>query len=116
MATSSHTTTVTAPGIGTGLVTNVKVTQTGDDVIQASHLGQADGDPAYNVPSPFLGTTEVSISYIGDSIPTAGDTGAVTVTGAVSVSLANAVCTGSSVTGSVGELITADATFTLISS
>ena len=115
MATSSHTTTVTAPGISGGLITNVQVSQSGDDVQDASHLGLADGSEALRYASPFEGTTEVSISYIGDSIPTAGDTGAVSVCGAISVSLANAICTSSSITGSAGELITADATFQAIS-
>jgi hypothetical protein len=115
MATSSHQSTITAPGVSGGLITNIQVSQGGSDPLDASHLGQADGSAANRYPSPFLGTLTVSVSYIGDSIPTSGDTGAVTVTGPVAVSLANAVCTSSSITGSAGELITADATFELIS-
>ena len=115
MATSSHQSTITAPGVSYGLITNIQVSQSGSDPLDASHLGQADGSAANRYPSPFLGTLTVSVSYIGDSIPTSGDTGAVTVTGPVAVSLANAVCTSSSVTGTAGELITADATFELIS-
>ena len=114
MATSAHTTSVTAPGISGGLVTNVSVNRSGDDVIDASHLGQADGSAANTYPAAFTGTTEVSISYIGDSIPDAGDEGAVSVSGSISVSLANAICTSASITGSAGELITADVTFTEI--
>ena len=115
MATSSHQSTITAPGVSDGLITNIQVSQSGSDPLDASHLGQADGSAANRYPSPFLGTLTVSVSYIGDSIPTSGDTGAVTVTGPVAVTLANAVCTSSSVTGTAGELITADATFELIS-
>jgi len=115
MATSSQNSTITAPGVSGGLITNIQVSQSGSDPLDASHLGQADGSAANRYPSPFLGTLSVSVSYIGDSIPTSGDTGAVTVTGPVAVTLANAVCTSSSVTGTAGELITADATFELIS-
>jgi hypothetical protein len=115
MATSAHTTSVTAPGISGGLVTNVTVNRSGDDVIDASHLGQSAGSSANTYAAPFTGTTEVSISYIGDSIPDAGDTGAVTVTGSITVSLSNAICTSASITGSAGELITADVTFSEIS-
>jgi len=115
MATSSQNSTITAPGVSGALITNIQVSQSGSDPLDASHLGQADGSAANRYPSPFLGTLSVSVSYIGDSIPTSGDTGAVTVTGPVAVTLANAVCTSSSVTGTAGELITADATFELIS-
>jgi hypothetical protein len=115
MATSAHTTSVTAPGISGGLVTNISVNRSGDDVIDASHLGQASGSSANTFASPFTGTTEVSISYIGDSIPDAGDEGAVAVTGSITVSFANAICTSASITGSAGELITADVTFAEIS-
>ncbi len=116
MATSAHTTSVTAPGISGGLVTSVSVSRNGDDVLDASHLGQADGSAANTFASPFEGTVEVSISYIGDAIPDAGDEGAVSVSGAISVSLSNAICTSASITGSAGELITADVTFVEISS
>lgn len=116
MATSSHQTTITAPGISNAsLVTNIQVSQNGDDVLDASHLGLADGSDALTYAAPFTGTTEVSVSYIGDSIPSAGDEGAVTVVGAVNVTLTNAICTSASVTGSAGELITADATYQAIS-
>ena len=116
MATSSHQSTITAPGISGGLITNIQVSQSGADVLDASHLGQAAGSAANRYASPFLGTLTVSVSYIGDSIPTAGDTGSVTVTGPTAVSLSNAVCTSSSITGSAGELITADVTYEAISS
>lgn len=111
MASSSHTTTVSAPGISSALLTNVQVTSQGDDLLDASHLGQATGSEANLVQSPFDGYSEVSISYIGNELPGIGATGAVTVTGAVSVSLSNAVCTSASVTGTAGELITGEATF-----
>lgn len=111
MAISSHTTTASGPGIGNVSVTNVQVTQTGVDLLDASHLGQADGSYATLVASPYDGYTEVSISYIGSGIPTPGQQGAVTVSGAVSASLSNAVCTSASVTGTAGELITGEATF-----
>jgi hypothetical protein len=116
MATSAHTTSVTAPGITGGLVTSVSVTRSGDDVLDCSHLGQAEGATANTFASPFTGTTEVSLSYIGDAIPDAGDEGAVSVTGAISVSMSNAICTSASITGAAGELITADVTFAEISS
>ena len=111
MASSSHTTTVSAPGITSALLTNVQVNEQGDDLLDASHLGQADGSNANLIESPFAGYTEVSISYIGNELPAIGATGGVTVTGAVSASLTNAVCTSASVTGTAGELITGEATY-----
>tara|TARA_B100001741_G_scaffold312063_1_gene314511 strand:- start:1029 stop:1382 length:354 start_codon:yes stop_codon:yes gene_type:complete len=115
MATSAHTTSVTAPGItSAALVTNVSISQNGDDPLDASHLGQSAGASAHFVASPFTGTVEVSISFIGTELPEAGDTGALTVTGGVAVSLSNCVCTSSTQTGNVGELITGDATYSEI--
>lgn len=111
MANSSHTTTVTAPGISTALLTNVQINEQGDDLLDASHLGQADGSAANLVESPFEGYTEISISFIGNELPAIGASGAVTVTGAVSATLTNAVCTSASVTGTAGELITGEATY-----
>lgn len=111
MATGTQTTSVTGPGISGGLVTNVSINRSGDDVLDASHLGQTAGSDANTFAAPFTGTTEVNVSYIGDSIPDAGDEGAVSVTGAISVSLSNAIVTSASITGSAGELITADVTF-----
>ena len=116
MATSSHTTSVTAPGISDGLVTSVSINRNGDDVLDASHLGQADGATPNTIASPFEGTVEVSLSYIGDSIPSSGDEGALSISGAISVSMANCVCTSSSMTGTAGELITADVTYIEIES
>lgn len=111
MANSSHTTTFSGPGLSNVTITNVQVTQTGVDLLDASHLGQADGSAATLVKSPYDGYTEVSVSYIGSSIPAPGQTGGVTVSGAVSASLTNAVCTSASVTGTAGELITGEATY-----
>lgn len=111
MASSSHTTTFTGPGLSNVTITNVQVTQTGADLLDASHLGQADGSYATLVASPYDGYTEVSVSYIGSGIPTPGQQGAVTVSGAVSANLSNAVCTSASVTGTAGELITGEATY-----
>ena len=111
MATSSHTTSITAPGISGGLVTSVTVTNSGDDVLDCSHLGQSDGSAMLSYAAPFSGTREVSVSYIGDSYPESGDTGALSLTGAVTQSFTNCVCTSASVSGSTGELITADVTY-----
>lgn len=111
MASSSHTTTFSGPGLSNVTITNVQVTQTGADLLDASHLGQADGSYATLVASPYDGYTEVSVSYIGSGIPTPGQQGAVTVSGAVSANLSNAVCTSASVTGTAGELITGEATY-----
>lgn len=111
MASSSHTTTVSAPGISSALITNVQVNSQGDDLLDASHLGQATGSESNLIESPFGGYTEVSISFIGNELPAIGATGGVTVGGAVSADLANAVCTSASVTGTAGELITGEATF-----
>lgn len=111
MAISSHTTTFSGPGLSNVSVTNVQVTQTGVDLLDASHLGQADGTYATLVASPYDGYTEISVSYIGSGIPAPGEYGSVTVSGAVSATLANAVCTSASVTGTAGELITGEATY-----
>lgn len=111
MASSAHTTTFSGPGLSNVTVTNIQVNQTGVDLLDASHLGQADGSLANLIPSPFDGYTEVSVSYIGESLPTPGQKGGVTVSGAVSATLSNAVCTSASVTGAAGELITGEATY-----
>ena len=116
MATSSQNTTVSAPGISSALLTNVQVTSQGDDLLDASHLGQAAGSASNLIQSPFDGYTEVSISYIGNELPAVGATGGVSVTGAVSASLGNAICTSASVTGTAGELITGEATYREIQS
>ena len=117
MATSSHTTSVTAPGISsTDLITNVSINRNGDDILDASHLGQSDGAAPNTFESPFEGTVEVSISYIGDEIPEAGDSGALSVSGAISCSLSNVVCTSATISGTAGELITADVTYIEITS
>ena len=115
--TSAHTTSVTGPGItSSDLITSVTISRSGAEILDASHLGLSAGSDALNYEGPFGGTNEVSVSYIGDSIPDSGDEGAVAVTGAISISFTNAVVTSSSVTGSVGELITADVTYKEIES
>jgi len=111
LATSSHTTSITAPGITGGLVTSVSVTNSGDDVLDCNHLGLADGAANLNYAAPFTGTKEVSVSYIGDSYPESGDTGALSLTGAITASFSNCVCVSASVSGSTGELITAEVTY-----
>ncbi len=115
-ATSAHTTSITAPGTSGGLITSVSINASGDDVLDASHLGQAAGSAANRFISPLTGYTEVSVSYIGDSYPESGDTGSLSVSGAISISMTNCICTSASVSGSVGELITVDATYRDISS
>lgn len=115
-ATSAHTTSITAPGTSGGLVTSVSINASGDDPLDASHLGQSDGSAANLFIHPLSGYTEVSVSYIGDSYPESGDTGSLSITGAISASMSNCVCTSASVSGSVGELITVDATYREIAS
>lgn len=111
MATSSHTTSITAPGISGGLITSASVSNSGDDVLDCNHLGLSDGATNLAYAAPFTGTKEVSVSYIGDSYPESGDTGALSISGSISVSFSNCVCTSSSVSGASGELITADVTY-----
>ena len=116
-ATSAHTTSVTGPGIATtDKITSVTITRSGGDPLDASHLGQSSGSAAALYEAPFSGTNEVSVSFIGNSIPDTGDEGAVAVTGAISISFANAVVTSSTVNGAVGELLTGDVTYREISS
>jgi hypothetical protein len=110
MPTSSQGTTITAPGLSGATVTNVQINAQGADPLEVSALSDTSGSQTF-IASPFIGFSEVTVSYIGDSLPASGSTGALAVSGAISISFANSVCTGSSFSGSAGELITGTATY-----
>lgn len=110
MATSAHATSITAPGISGGLVTSVSISNS-KETLDCSHLGLATGSGALLYEAPFDNATEVSVAYIGDSIPDSGDEGALTISGSVSVSFANCLVVSASTSGAAGELIMADVTY-----
>lgn len=113
MATSSQGTTITAPGLSGALVTNIQVSSSAGDPLETSDLSIATGGSPTFIENPFLGANEVTVSFIGDNLPSGN--GALSISGAVSASFANCLVTSSSFTGTAGELITGTATFREIS-
>lgn len=90
-------------------ITSFTVSET-QDLIDGSHLGISAGDPRQYV-GGFATDTEVSIDYIGSAIISAGTSGALSFSGTFSDSYTGATVASSSVTGSVGSLISGTATF-----
>lgn len=90
-------------------ITSFTVSET-SDLIDGSHLGIASGQSREYV-GGFATDTEVSIDYIGDYIIAAGTSGNLTFSGTYSGTTGTATVASSSVTGSVGSLISGTATF-----
>ena len=90
-------------------ITNFTVSET-QDLIDGSHLGiDAGGSREYV--GGFATDVEVSVDYIGSTIISAGTSGALAFTGTYSGTSGNATVASSSITGSVGALISGTATF-----
>jgi len=107
MATSAQGLTFTFGGT-TLKVTSVQVNDT-QDLIDASHLGIAP-----NARREFVGgfatDREVTIDYISNTILAAGASGSLSIAGPLSFS-GNATIGSASIGGSVGALISGNATF-----
>lgn len=117
MATYTSGTTLSFAGTSY-VVTNITYSMNdiaGDDKIDTSHLGLAEGDAATSIDRPLVGSStetgrEVTIEYIGDTPIEDGTEGALVITGGLTLS-ANARVTQSSVTLAVNEIIRGNATF-----
>jgi hypothetical protein len=90
-------------------ITNFTVSET-QDLIDGSHLGIAAGSSREYV-GGFATDVEVSIDYIGSTIISAGTSGALAFSGTYSGTSGDATVASSSITGSVGSLISGTATF-----
>ena len=107
MATSAQGLTFTFGGT-TLKVTSVQVNDT-QDLIDASHLGIAP-----NARREFVGgfatDREVTIDYISTTILAAGTSGSLSIAGPMSFT-GNATLSSASIGGSVGALVSGNATF-----
>jgi hexokinase len=107
MATSAQGLTFTFGGT-TLKVTSVQVNDT-QDLIDASHLGIPP-----NARREFVGgfatDREVTIDYISNTILAAGASGSLSIAGPLTFS-GTATCASASIGGSVGALVSGNATF-----
>ena len=96
-------------GGATLTITSVQVKDT-QDLIDGSHLGIAPNGRREFV-GGFATDREVTIDYISTSILTAGTSGALSITGPINFTGANATIASASIGGSVGALVSGSATF-----
>ncbi len=89
-------------------VTSVQVNDT-QDLIDGSHLVIGPNQRREFV-GGFATDREVTVDYISTTILSAGESGALNITGPISFS-GNATCASASIGGSVGALISGSATF-----
>lgn len=108
-ATSAQGLTFTFGGSGV-TVTSVQVNDT-QDLLDATHLGVAPNGKRIFV-GGFATDREVSIDYISSTILTAGQSGALAISGPFSFS-GNATVASASLGGSVGDFVRGSATFRL---
>jgi hypothetical protein len=91
----------------------------GADQIDASHLGLTTGASVISLPRPLKGTPggdtgkTVSIEFIGTAPIAQNESGALTITGPVSVSSTAASCVSSSVTLTLNDIVRGSAEFQL---
>lgn len=109
MSISAQGLTFTFGGSGV-TVTSVQVNDT-QDLLDATHLGVAPNGKRIFV-GGFASDREVQIDYISTSILTAGQSGALSISGPMSFS-GNATVSSASLGGSVGDFIRGSATFRL---
>ena len=95
-------------GTQTIAVTSVQVNDT-QDLIDGSHLGIGPNQRREFV-GGFATDREVTIDYISTDILSAGNSGALDISGPISFS-GNATLASASIGGSVGALISGSATF-----
>lgn len=99
-------------------VTNITYSRTdtqADDTIDVSHLGLTDGDDILTQARPLVGAgndtgKEISIDFIGSSMPSPGTEGTLAITGGLSLSEYSR-CTAASVTLATNDAIRGNATF-----
>lgn len=109
MATSAQGLTFTFGSSGI-TVTSVQVSDT-QDLLDATHLGIPPNGKREFV-GGFATDREVTIDYINSTILTAGQSGALSISGPMSFS-GNATCSNASLGGSVGDFVRGSATFRL---
>ena len=109
MATSAQGLTFTFGG-STVTVTSVQVNDT-QDLLDATHLGVPPNGKRIFV-GGFATDREVQIDYISSTILTAGQSGALAISGPFAFS-GNATVSNASLGGSVGDFVRGSATFRL---
>lgn len=109
MATSAQGLTFTFGGSGI-TVTSVQVNDT-QDLLDATHLGVAPNGKRIFV-GGFATDREVQVDYISSTILSAGESGALSISGPMSFS-GNATVSSASLGGSVGDFVRGSATFRL---
>lgn len=109
MAQSAQGLTFTFAGSGV-TVTSVQVSDT-QDLVDATHLGIAPNARRVYV-GGFTSDREITADYISGTILTAGQSGALVISGPMSFS-GNATIASASLGGSVGDFVRGSATFRL---
>lgn len=109
MATSAQGLTFTFASSGV-TVTSVQVSDT-QDLVDATHLGIAPNARRVYV-GGFTSDREITVDYISGTILTAGQSGALAISGPMSFS-GNATIASASLGGSVGDFVRGSATFRL---
>jgi hypothetical protein len=109
MATSAQGLTFTFSGSAL-TVTSVQVNDT-QDLLDATHLGVAPNGKRLFV-GGFATDREVQFDYISSTILTAGNSGALSISGPMSFS-GNATISSASLGGSVGDFVRGSATLRL---
>jgi hypothetical protein len=109
MATSAQGLTFTFGG-STVTVTSVQVNDT-QDLLDATHLGVPPNGKRIFV-GGFATDREVQVDYISSTILTAGQSGALAISGPFAFS-GNATVSNASLGGSVGDFVRGTATFRL---
>jgi hypothetical protein len=109
MSTSAQGLTFTFGG-STVTVTSVQVNDT-QDLLDATHLGVAPNARRIFI-GGFATDREVQIDYISTTILTAGQSGAMAISGPFAFS-GNATVSNASLGGSVGDFVRGSATFRL---
>lgn len=121
MAATPHDSSGTTVSFGGQLssVTDITVNNTdpgGDDTLDISHLGLADGDSVLTQARPLVGSSndtgsEIQVEGIGSSAPSVGTEATLTISGGFGNYSGCARCTASSVRGTVNDVVRYSATF-----
>mgnify|MGYP001298973948 CR=1 FL=1 len=102
--------------IATGLVYNMNGSDSGEDDIDVSNLGQATGEEVLTQPRPLIASTtdetgrEFQLDFIGTAVPNDGQKGVLTITGKISWT-GQAKVSSSSVTWAVNDVFRGQITF-----
>jgi hypothetical protein len=81
--------------------------------VSAPHmgLGPNDTEPFYYLHKSVDSLPTVDVEFIGQTIPSVGDVGALSVSGRVAFSSTAATCVSSQVTASLGDIVRGSASF-----